>query len=254
MTSKSNIVGRIIGIALIVIGIFIGGCKGNKDQPDTGIKSKEENTIGKRESLASQKPIVNLKLKQNKNIKVNLESQIDSFASSILKENKRILLKDDLKESGVGHLSIFSKMGLKNHYAYSDKRYPKNSQPTYYENFTLFVLEYDSEKSASNSFSKVYVNSKLNNDQMDSLRNSNPNLLRSINTSLKPGGLICQRNNYVLSLIKTCSRPPIKNNWREYEDVFIRSISTDGKTINTLNAKCGMMKYNFEKRKPTDIK
>ena len=100
----------------------------------------------------------------------------------------------------------------------------------------------------------MFTNANLNQQQIDSLRKHNPRLIRSINTSLKPGGLICQKKNYLFSLVKTCGKPPTKNDWAEYEEMFVNSIATDKQAIITLNANCGMMNYKIEKRKPTDQK
>ena len=227
---------------------------GDRPKPDIPIKSNFEHSSEDEQGLNSPIEFVELDLEEYTGITTNLKNQIDDFATQALDTNKIKHPADSLSRLEVGHISIFNFNGLKNYYAYSDKRYPKKTLPNHYEHFTLFVFEYENELSASNSFKSVYANSNLNSEQLDSISIGNPKLPTNISTSLKPGGLICQKNNYVLSLVKTCRKPPVKKNWNDYEELFIRSISTGKEAINTLNAKCGMMKYKFEKRKPTDNK
>ena len=254
MTRVLKTILGLFGIAIIAFCLFVGGFMGDKYTSQNEDEPKEENKTIKEEILFNSDQERKLDIEQYGESDISLDHQIDSFINSVLKSNKRKHLKDDLENSDIGHLQIFNKDGLNNYYAFSDNRYPQQSQPTYYENFTLFTLEYNDVKSATNSFRTVYKNSNLKSEQIDSLRNHNHELLRNINTSLKPGGLICQRNNYLFSLVKTCRKPPILNSWKEYEELFIKSIATDEQTINTLNATCGMMNYKFEKRKPTDNK
>lgn len=252
MKNIVKIAAGFIGLGLIAICLFVGAFMGDRsnsqDLPLVRQKIRNEN----KSSSSIQNPANQLELEHYGNERILIQHQIESFIELVLKGNQRIHFKEYFNSNNVGHLQIFNIKGLNNYYAYSDNRYPKNSQPTYYENFTLFILEYDNEESASSSLKNIYNNTNLSPDQMDSLRNENPILLRSIDGSLKPGGLICHRNNYIFSLVKTCRSPPIKNSWKEFEELFIKSISFDVQELNTLNAKCGMMNYKFEKRKSTD--
>lgn len=252
MTRTIKIILGLIGMLIIVFCLFIGGCMGDRPKPDNPSKSNLEISSKDRQNLNSPIESTELDIEEYGGISTNLENQIEVFATQALDTNRIKHSAEDLSRSEVGHISIFNFNGLKNYYAYSDKRYPKRTLPNHYEHFTVFVFEYENEISASNSFKSVYANSNLNSEQLDRLRKDNPKLPRNINTSLKPGGLICQKNNYVLSLVKTCRKPPVKKNWNDYEELFIRSISTGREAINTLNAHCGMMKYKFDKRKPTD--
>ena len=254
MTRTFEIILNSIKLTVIGLCLIIVGCVDISSKPDNSQNLDIETTKHTEINQNDQNQIKKLALENHGGLTINLDNQIDDFATKILDFNKVKHSAEYLSRSEVGHVTIFNFDGLKNYYAYSDKRYPKNSQPTYYENFTLFVFEYESEVSASNCINLIYANTNLTSEQLDSIRKNNPKLLNNIETSLKPGGLIIQKNNYVFSLVKTCRKPPVKNNWKEYEDIFIRSISTDGQTIKTLNAKCGMMNYSFEKRKPTDNK
>lgn len=236
-----------ISSLLILASLFVD-CSGNKEQkpevkPDNKPKPK---------SQIIPKPIeLDLSIsKQTDNEKINYKIELESFLDVVLKGSQRLHKKEYFENRDVYHMNIFDKKGLSNYFAYSDKRRSNNTRPTYYENFVLFVLEYDSDIAASNSFQTVFSNSKLSEKEIDSLRTNNYKLLASIDTSLKPGGLICLRNNFIFSLVKTCRKPPIDMSWGAYEELFIKSIINKNEEVNSLSADCGNVNYTFEKRKP----
>lgn len=254
ISKNTNSIIRLELTFIYFLAISMCGCITNEKtnsndntQSSPAAKNETYNKTSPNQIELNDQGDLNLALYENRPL--NIDSQIDSFIQSTLKQNQRYHSKEDLKKNDIAHIKIFDQTGLTNYYAYSDKRYPQSDPPTEYDHFTLFVLEYDNETSASNSFKTVYRHSKLDRELIDSLRVLDPQLLNSIATSLKPGGLICHRNNYIFSLVKTCRKPPFNIKWDEYEQLFINCISSDNILINTLNAKCGKMKYRFEKRK-----
>jgi len=47
-------------------------------------------------------------------------------------------------------------------------------------------------------------------------------IMLQLDISLKPGGMICRKANYVFSLVKTCRNTPIGGKWKAYENLFLK--------------------------------
>jgi hypothetical protein len=60
----------------------------------------------------------------------------------------------------------------------------------------------------------------------------------------KYGGLVGQKQNYIMSLVETCSDNYQNQSWTTYEDYFIKNMfDKSDKGLTILNADCGKMKY-----------
>ena len=77
---------------------------------------------------------------------LNTESELDTdysitaelFAKNVLKDNLRKHTFDIADLEKPVHTQIFHNVGLQKIEAYSNKNYPKNSEPNYYEHFYSF--------------------------------------------------------------------------------------------------------------------
>lgn len=99
---------------------------GDKSNPEIQIKSDSITSSREETDLGTVPTTAQLDLKVYSGINKNLENQIDAFAVHVLGTNMVKNAVDDLNRAQVGHIRLFSKNGLKNYYAYSDIRYPKN--------------------------------------------------------------------------------------------------------------------------------
>ena len=171
------------------------------------------------------------------------------FAKDVLKENIRIHSFDLTNSENPEHLRIFQSDGLKKIVAYSNKNYPKNSDPNYYEHFTLFVATYNNQENAEKTFERIKSDSKYRLSEWNKLETELSERVRSLNIGAKPGGLITQRGKQILSLVETCRETPIGRTWENYENKFIGFLTTNGEEIEVLNSDCGMDRYNIKKIK-----
>lgn len=192
------------------------------------------------------------------NIQSKAESELDTdystsaelFAKDVLKENLRKHTFEIADLEKPVHAQIFYNGGLQKIEAYSNKNYPKNSEPNYYEHFTLFVATYNSEINALKTFELI---KECTIKQLNEIEQAEKEfLLRTdaLYIGVKPGGMIVQSGKQIFSLVETCRESPIGGTWKDYEDKFIGYIVKNREEIEVLNSDCGKMtNYIIEKRK-----
>ncbi|WP_299557191.1 hypothetical protein [Seonamhaeicola sp.] len=185
------------------------------------------------------------------------ESELDTdyfisaelFVKEVLKDHLRMHSFDASDLNKPKHTEIFDNVGLKNIVAYSNKNYPKNSEPNSYEHFILFVANYHSELNAFKTFASIKMTSKEKPAEYQLAQKKFVERIKALNIGTKPGGMIMQRGKQIFSLVETCRETPIGGTWQDYEDKFIGFIVENGEEVEILNSDCGMDKYRIEKRK-----
>lgn len=170
------------------------------------------------------------------------------FAKDILKENIRTHRFELDNLNNPKHLKIFQSNGLKKIIGYSNKKYPKKSEPNYYEHFILFVATYDNQVNAQKAFNEIKSYSKYKISESKNLTKELSERVNALNIGAKSGGLIVQKGNQIFSLVETCRNTPIGGKWIDYENKFLNYISNSENEIEVLNADCGNNKYKIEKR------
>lgn len=143
---------------------------------------------------------------------------------------------------------LFPVDGLEEIVAFSDKNYPKNVSPTDYEHFILVCFKYYTTNQAKLNFDNFYLTTQLDTSKYDAVEQSLIEKHDMIIAASKPGGLIVQENEWIYSLVETCRETPIGGNWVDYENLFLSYIGHEKDSITVLNADCGKMKYEKEKR------
>lgn len=193
----------------------------------------------------------------NNTEKTAKEIRKDSSSDSPKHEDfVRYVLKDKAREhdfeyviENCRHYELFPIDGLQEIVAYSDKNYPKNVPPTYYEHFTLFCLRYSTADQAKLNFDNFYLTTQLDTSKYDAVEQSLIEKHDMIIAASKPGGLIVQENEWIYSLVETCRETPIGGNWVDYENLFLSYLAKEHTdTLIVLNADCGKMNYRKEKR------
>lgn len=190
-----------------------------------------------------------------KRMKIELESELHNdyskpaelFAKEVLKENlrKHSFHTSDLNKPE--HTEIFDNVGLKNIIAYSNKNYPKNSDPNSYEHFTLFVANYHSELNALKTFALITATSNENPAEYQLAQKEFVQRIKALNIGAKPGGIIVQSGKQIFSLVKTCRETPIGGTWSDYEKKFIKYLTKRGDgEFKVLSSNCGMNKYELK--------
>lgn len=178
---------------------------------------------------------------------IDLSASVELFIEEVLKEHQR---RHEMEpETGkIQHLELFESKGLEEVLAFSDQRYPKRSEPYYYEHFILFALKYKDIESAEDSYTAIKKLAQIIDDTYDESEGVEKARLQRIMSSIKAGGMICRKANYVFSLVKTCREPPIGGKWEAYENLFLSFIRDAEEEMIVLTAKCGQMNYSEEIR------
>lgn len=170
----------------------------------------------------------------NRSIEILL-SGISSFSEYVLKENLRFHEFTFPGSDSLKHFMFFSKSGLTRITAYSDKRYPIAIKPTNYEHFTVFIFEYSTETKAKYAINKLRkVSLTLSKTKSENLWDSVDAFTKDFHFSSKSGGLICQKDKYVFSLVETCRETPLRGTWLEYEDIFMSFVLSENETTEIL--------------------
>lgn len=167
----------------------------------------------------------------------SIEKNSDSLSSIILKENVLKLEFDTTNENLPDYFKIFDDALIKKYIAFADKTYPLRSNPKHYDHFVLYLVEFESEQDTKNIFDRLVK------EQSEDIKTSNPFRLQVF---AKYGGIITYKENYIITLVKTCRDTPNKMSWNDYENLFFNIIHHDTKdTSEYLYAKCGMMNFNL---------
>lgn len=180
---------------------------------------------------------------------LDLMDVVDDFIDEVLNENQRYHQFELPTNKQPKHLEIFSKDGLQKVSAYSDKRYPRNTSPRYYEHFTLFILNYQNADQATQAYNKLKMETSFDYKKLNSLQGEEKARKQFLFSQTKPGGMICYKKNFLFSIVETCRNTPIGGTWLDYENLFLRYITDKNETIKVLNADCGQIQYREETRK-----
>lgn len=221
---------------LAILILLLLSCSGKKEKPKTELQS---------EPIIESKSEIKTELELGK----NYSKSAKLFAQEILKENIRVHSFDLANSENPKHLKIFENYGLDKIEAYSNKNYPKNSNPNYYEHFTLIIASYNGQENAEKTFARIKSDSKYGLSEWNELEKELSERVRSLNIGAKPGGMITQKGKQIFSLVETCGEIPIGGKWIDYENKFIGFLTKIGEEIEVLNANCGMDRYIIEKRK-----
>ena len=203
----------------------------------------------KQETLQKSEPIIESKPKMKSELDNDYSKSAELFAKEVLNENIRTHEFDLTNLENPKHLRIFKSDGLKKIVAYSNKNYPKKSEPNYYEHFILFVANFKNQESAEKTFDRIKSDSKYGLSEWRELESELSERVRSLNIGAKPGGIITQNGKQIFSLVETCRETPIGGTWKDYENKFMGFIAKNGEEIEVLNSDCGMDRYRIEKRK-----
>lgn len=227
---------RTINNILIISSLVLFSCN-EKDKNQTTENKLHPITESKINSKAETKKVA------------DYEASAELFVKDVLKENLRKQTFEINDTKRPKHTEIFDNVGLQNITAYSNKNYPKNSEPFRYEHFTLFVANYQSELNALKTFALITMTSKEDLPKYQLAQKKFVQRVKAINIGAKPGGMIVQAGNQIFSLVETCREAPIDGNWQEFENKFLNYIVKEGKEIEVLNSDCGKDRYSIEKRK-----
>ena len=158
------------------------------------------------------------------------------FIEKVLQENQRS--QEFATDHSMLHLDMFAKSGLQQITAFSDKRYTEKRAPMHYDEFILFAFKYDVAQSATKSYEAVRKMFELKEEDYVNLAEEEQQRIRKMKVDAKHGGMICQKGQYLFSLVETCRETPIGGKWEAYEDLFLSFISEPAKEVDVLNANC----------------
>ncbi len=222
-------------LLILLTTLIICSCSGKKEKQES--ETKSEPTIESKTEIKLESKLEN-----------DYSKSAELFAKDVLKENIRIHKFDLSNSKNPNHLGIFQSDGLQKIVAYSNKNYPKNSEPNYYEHFMLFVASYKDQSYSQNTYNRIRKESAY---RFSDLQNSGDlaDRVKALTIGAKPGGMIVKKGKWIFSLVETCRETPIGGNWVDYESKFLEYIIENGEGIQVLNANCGMDKYMIENRK-----
>lgn len=233
---------KIIPISyVIVVTLLFGACQ------ERSKSIKKEPVLEIDTLLMPKKPILNKSTKKWPE-KLDFEATVGEFMDKVLGSNERRHDWGNRKDN-IQHLELFDTLGLQEIIAFSDQRYPQNSEPNYYEHFVLFALKYENEESAKRAYQSMKVLAAFDFTTFEGLDAREERRIRILGNSTKSGGLIYQKYDYVFSLVETCRNPPVDMTWEAYENLFLHYMAPSEAEVLILNANCGYRTYLEERRR-----
>jgi len=177
-----------------------------------------------------------------------------SFARNVLKDNLRIRFHERARSNYLDVQMIFETDNFEtDHFisysSYSNQLYKDNSTQGNYDGFLLFVATYDNTKSAEYAFQEIKSNSQIRIIELEGFAGLFVEQVQVFEKIRKSGGMIIQKDNYVFYLVETCGEPPIEDNWSDFENLFLQSITENNEEIEVLNADCEKEVFLIQKIK-----
>ncbi|MDA9056337.1 hypothetical protein N9K49_00625 [Flavobacteriaceae bacterium] len=187
--------------------------------------------------------------------------EIYKVAENVLNSNfeKSIKFQDftNNSERKPNNIELFNNSGLKNVRGYLNPKFDKTYISQNFENYTLFIFEFISLSHAEKSFLQFSKDNQeilrlIKSDEWDK-PNQNKSKYRErvmkISHRCKSGGIVFQKEKYIINIVKTCREPLTlkKMNWMEYEQIFYNAFldEKDNKSL-ILNTNCGSRNYKNE--------
>ena len=160
------------------------------------------------------------------------------FAQKILGNHLRVQNHERHPSRYLDVQMIFETDDLLSYTSYSDNRLKDNSKIKDYNGYLLFVANYEDAMSAAHAFQELKTNTQV---RISSLQGYSGLLVEQVQVFERireKGGLITHKDNYVFYLLESCDKPPLGDNWTEYENIFLRYIFTNGR-VEVINSDCG---------------
>jgi len=192
------------------------------------------------------------KILNSKNTEADILNKTKRFLDKIMKENYSAINFNKNTKLKTDYLKIFSSKGLVNTFGFIKSDYKKKKN--LYENASLFIIEYNDKKSASNSFIEIInKNDILKKETSHRIENNyliKNDTIRLIQKYCYGGNMIFKKDRYLIGVVESCMEPKTKKrmNWKEYENLILQEYlgNKQGK-FNILNADCADFYYRIEK-------
>ena len=124
--------------------------------------------------------------------------------------------------------------------AYSNGLYQKGTDSNNHEGCILFVATYKNVERAEYAFNHVKSNSEIRLWEIEGMAGLVVEQVHVLEKIRKSGEIFTQKDKYVFYLVENCGEPPVEANWKDYENLFLGSITENNEEIQVINADCGM--------------
>ncbi len=172
------------------------------------------------------------------------------FSESILEMNVGIKSISSSELNSLNYNQLFSQEGVIDIVVYYDKRKNQFNEPTKFEDFLLFVINYDNSENAKKAFKQIKLDAELCNSNKQFEKNEKlSNRLELLKLGEKYGGLITYNENQVFSLVENCEKIPLNKSWLELEYMFTDLLKNKNGYVEVLKAGCNEGRYYGGRRK-----
>ncbi len=162
------------------------------------------------------------------------------FANKVTDENVSVHAYDLFTSNYPDVQMLFETEELASFSSYSYKLSPTCPKPMNYEDCLLFEATYKNLKSAENVFQEIKANSHIRKSEVAGMAGIFYEQVQVFERIRKTGGMIAQKGKSIFFLVKSCKEPPIGENWKDYENLFLEFITEKNEEIEVLNADCRM--------------
>lgn len=180
----------------------------------------------------------------------NLDSLVENFLGEVREAPYQKMIYSPSLKKEVLYLEFFPKEGLSKTILYT-KAKAKNYKKISYTNLYLTSLEYETDAFAIASFEKMKETIDLliapaargsfeDDKEYITMRDVSP----------YPGGFVVRKKNVIYSLRKTCGGNELKLSFKEYEDLFLKTLKLQDSKIEIIRSDCGDALFRVEKVVP----
>ena len=165
---------------------------------------------------------------------------VSRFAKEVLGERLRVHYTE-YKRGELGVNAVFESDELIGYTTFSNDLYQKVASPVDLKDCILFAGKYKSEEGAERAFNFLKENSVTPASEVEGMVGPTPvqiRFLEKIRTE-GDGGMFTQHGSYVFFLTENGKVPPIAATWKEYENLFLASITGEDEPIETIRLQDG---------------
>ena len=170
------------------------------------------------------------------------------FAQKVSDESVNIHSYDLFTSNYMDVQMLFETKALQNFSCFSNKISQTDVKPMNYEDCILFVATYDKVKNAKNVFQVLKSTSQIAISEVEGMAGIFVEQVQVFERIRRSGGMITQKGKCIFFLVKRCVEPPITESWRDYENLFVESITEKNEEVEVLFGDCEMEALTVQNR------
>ena len=171
------------------------------------------------------------------------------FAKKVSEGNLKIHTYDLFTSRYPDILTLFETEKLLRFSSLSHKQSVGEENPMNYEDCILFVASYQNPVVADSIFREIKYRSEIRAAELEGMAGLWVEQAFFFERIRKTGAMITRKGKDVFFLVESCEAPPVEENWKDYENLFVEFITDKEEEIEVFNADCNTEEFIIERMK-----